>query len=99
MGKEIFSDQDILNYYICRMGRLEDYIDIDAVLDAYKQLGYIPQSTEEQVFREYCHISISEFSQGAPFTYLEPDTRAQCMAVGLLLGYPLEATWSFMFSN
>lgn len=89
--------ENFLYTYICREGRIADYIDIDSVFEFYNKLGLpFPQHVVDQV-KTWCNIEIKDFGgENAPFRYFNPYMPEEFITTGLLLGYPLESTASIL---
>lgn len=101
---DIFADYDRdpvffdhLHTFICRQGRIADYIELEAVFSFYEKLGIIiPDSMKEKVER-YCDCEIKTFgTSSAPFDYSNAGTGIELITAGLLLGYPIESTASIL---
>lgn len=95
IGQELFRRTDIANYYICRRGKISDYIDIDKVLTEYQNLHF-PVYKGEKKIRKYANIEMKEFSnpQSVSLDYANPRETEHYVITGLLLGYPIESTIS-----
>lgn len=83
--------------YICRRGKITDYIDLVAVFSFYEKLGLdIPSAAKAEVKR-YCDCEIKTFGTSrAPFDYSNAVTAVELITTGLLLGYPIESTASIL---
>lgn len=101
---DIFADYDRepvffdhLHTFICRQGRIADYIELEAVFSFCEKLGIIiPDSMREKVER-YCDCEIKTFgTSSAPFDYSNAGTGIELITTGLLLGYPIESTASIL---
>lgn len=101
----IFADYDNepvffnhLHTFICRHGRIADYIDLDAVFSFYKKLGIIIRDSMKAEVEHYCSCEIKTFgTSNAPFQFRQPVRDSEFVANGLLLGYPIESTASILF--
>lgn len=95
IGEELFQSADVANYYICRRGKISDYIDIDKVLTEYQNLHF-PVYKGEKKIRKYANIEMKEFSnpQSVSLDYANPRETEHYVITGLLLGYPIESTIS-----
>jgi len=84
------------NVDIVRKGCIADYIDIHAVLEAYKNhIDYI----DENVIKQYLTRPIIELVDGsACFDYANTKNDNELVVTGLLLGYPIETTASLINS-
>ena len=103
----IFADYDRepvffghLHTFICRQGKISDYIDLDAVFSFYKKLGItIPDSMKAKVV-QYCNYEIKTYgTSNAPFQFRRWEGDAELVANGLLLGYPIESTASILLGH
>lgn len=93
-----YAENRWINMYVCRTGTLKDYYDLDAVFAFYAELGILLSDESKQKIRTLCEYEIAKFSsRQIPFDYAKPDTDEECIVTGLLLGYPLESTASFMY--
>jgi len=83
--------------FISREGKIADYFDLKNVFEFYKKLGLaFPQDIVNQV-KALCSIEIKAFGgKTPPFIYYQPNTTAELITTGLLLGYPLESTASLL---
>lgn len=104
LPSDIFADYESepvsfnnLYTFICRCGRISDYIDLNAVFSFYEKLGIvIPVSMKEKV-EHYCDYEIKTFgTSSAPFNYSNAGTGIELITTGLLLGYPIESTASIL---
>ena len=83
--------------FICRTGKISDYIDLDTVFAIYGKLGQtIPASVRGEVQR-FCEYEMKLYgTDQAPFQYVHAETAAELITTGLLLGYPVESTVSIL---
>ena len=104
LSPDIFADYEddpvsskYLYTYICRRGKITDYIDLDAVFSFYKKLGLvIPGEVKAEVER-CCDYEIKAFgTSSAPFHYSNAVSGVELITTGLLLGYPIESTVSIL---
>ena len=104
LSPDIFADYEdnpvsskYLYTYICRRGKITDYIDLDAVFSFYEKLGLdIPSEAKAEVKR-YCDCEIKTFGTSrAPFHYSNAVSGVELITTGLLLGYPIESTVSIL---
>jgi len=80
--------------YICKAGAIRDYINIDDVLSAYERFGIILGESHVNRITDLCAIPISSFAGDSHMDYGNPNSAAELIATGLLLGYPIETTAS-----
>lgn len=104
LSPDIFADYEdnpasskYLYTYICRRGKIKDYIDLDAVFSFYEKLGLvIPDGARAEV-EHYCDCEIKTFgTSNAPFDYSNAVAGVELITTGLLLGYPIESTVSII---
>lgn len=83
--------------FVCRTGKISDYIDLETVFAIYGKLGQtIPASVRSEI-RRFCGYEMKQFgTEQAPFQYAHAETTAELIATGLLLGYPVESTVSIL---
>lgn len=83
--------------FICRTGKIADYIDLEMVFAIYDKLGQtIPASVRSEV-RRFCGYEMKQYgTEQAPFQYARAETTAELITTGLLLGYPVESTVSIL---
>lgn len=90
------NNPDIHNYYICKTGTIEDYINISKVFYEYEKFGF-PLSKEIILeVKNYCRTDIVNFASYIPYKYYAPINPSQFITTGLLLGYPIESTISVL---
>lgn len=65
----------------------------------YAGLGTDFSSEIKQEIKNYCSVEMRQYGQGEPFECWNVDSIATTVTAGLLLGYPIESTWSFMFES
>lgn len=83
--------------FICRTGKISDYIDLDTVFNLYKRLGQEVSFSEKSEVERLCDIQIPLFgTDQAPFGYAHAETNTELITTGLLLGYPIESTVSIL---
>jgi len=83
--------------YICRTGKITDYIDLNMVFDFYEKLGQHISDAEKAEVERLCDCPIKLYGSGqAPFSYADADTNTEFITTGLLLGYPIESTVSIL---
>ena len=87
----------VLATFICKIGCLADYYDLDDVFSFQKLLGITISDTEKSEIIGLCHTPIKNYgTKSAPFIYFFSESRAELIVTGLLLGYPLESTASII---
>lgn len=88
---------DVLHTYICRIGTISEYIDLDMVFGFYEKLGVHISRTEKAEVKRLCDIEIRQYgADNVPFRYTQAESRPQLISTGLLLGYPVESTVSIL---
>ena len=99
-GYEPAQSERVISFYICRKGCLEDYYDIDAALDYYERLGvWIDAATRKNV-KYLSTMEICRYGQpNPPVDYLCTYSLVSAIITGLLLGYPIESTASFLLAE
>lgn len=91
------SREDCFSTYICRAGRITDYIDLDLVFGFYQKLGLVLSEYEKAQVKRLCNYEIRLYGTAqAPFVYSDAVTTAELITTGLLLGYPIESTASIL---
>ena len=96
-GYEPTQTDRVISFYICRKGCLADYYDIDAVLDYYERLGLRVNEFIRENVRYLATFEISSYGQpNPPVDYLCTYDPISAIITGLLLGYPIESTASFL---
>lgn len=99
-GYEPRTSDRVISFYICRTGCLADYYDIDAVLDYYERLGLRVNEFIRENVRYLATFEISSFGQpDPPVDYLSTFDPVSAIITGLLLGYPIESTASFLIEE
>lgn len=97
---DIASEQISQNYFytfICRTGRIADYIDLEMVFQFYEKLGCAIPASERREVEHLCDYEISRFGTSqSPFDYARAFSDAELITTGLLLGYPIESTVSIL---
>lgn len=93
----VFEDSNYFRTFICRTGRIADYIDLNEVFELYESLGHpLPEDTKKEI-RSLCDIEMKQYGTvQAPFEYARATTATQLAVTGLLLGYPIESTVSIL---
>lgn len=82
--------------YICREGAISDYFDLGKVFDHYRRLGVDLEPFRAEI-GGLCSVEIKDYgTEGAPYQYFITDTVPRLVTTGLLLGYPIESTASFL---
>ncbi len=90
-------NQNYFYTYICRSGKITDYIDLETVFDFYKRLGQNVQDVEKKEVQRLCGYEMTLYgTDQAPFQYANAVTNAELITTGLLLGYPIESTVSIL---
>ena len=81
--------------YISRMGKIEDYFDIDRVIEVYKACDV---HLDEERFRRLCAQELSYFDKQEKCGIELHDCYGEenLATVGLLFGYPIESTIAFI---
>lgn len=83
--------------FICRTGKISDYIDLDMIFGLYEKLGQEVPLSEKREVERLCNIQIQMFgTDQAPFWYARANTNSELITTGLLLGYPIESTISIL---
>jgi len=85
--------------YICKTGAIRDYIDIGDVISAYERLGIILDGNCVSRVMGLCAIPISNYAGTGQMDYANPNSTAEWVVTGLLLGYPIETTASMLSSS
>lgn len=99
-GYEPRTSDRVISFYICRKGCLADYYDIDAVLDYYERLGLWVNEAMRQNVKYLATLEISRYGQpNPPVDYLCTYDPVSAIITGLLLGYPIESTASFLIEE
>lgn len=99
-GYEPAQTDRVISFYICRKGCLADYFDIDAVLDYYERLGLRVNEFIRRNVRYIATFEICSFGQpDPPVDYLSTYDPVSAIITGLLLGYPIESTASFLIEE
>lgn len=90
-------DTRYFNTFICRTGRITDYVNLDTVFSFYMKLGYNISPAVVREVESLCGYEIERYgTDRAPFDYANADTDAEFITTGLLLGYPIESTVSIL---
>lgn len=96
-GEEPARNNNFRSYFICLEGTLLDHFDLDAVFNHYELMGKKFSPTEKAEIVRLCNIELSVYgSKEAPYDYGNPKGTTQLVVTGLLLGYPLESTFSIL---
>ena len=82
--------------YICKTGAIQDYIDVDDVVSVYGRFGINLDDSHIYRIKELCSVEISSFADNTRMDYGNPNSVAEWVATGLLLGYPIETTASIL---
>lgn len=99
-GYEPRTSDRVISFYICRKGCLADYYDIDAVLEYYERLGLWVNEAIRQNVKYLATLEISRYGQpNPPVDYLCTYDPVSAIITGLLLGYPIESTASFLLGE
>ena len=99
-GYEPTQTDRVISFYICRKGCLADYYDIDAVWDYYERLGLWVNEAIRQNVKYLATLEISRYGQpNPPVDYLCTYDPVSAIITGLLLGYPIESTASFLIEE
>lgn len=98
LGEEDVQNPVFLPFYICRHGTIADYINLSAVYEDYKALEIQIDQSEQRRIEELCSLPIQTFSKSDIMDYANPVTLPEIITTGLLLGYPLEATTSYILN-
>ena len=89
-----------LNTFICRIGSISDYINLDTVFESYEKLGHYVSVSEKKEVEHLCTCEMKLYgTDKAPFSYSRAGTTAEFITTGLLLGYPIESTVSVLHGN
>lgn len=89
-----------LNTFICRIGSISDYINLDTVFEFYEKLGHYVSASEKKEVEHLCACEMKLYgTDRAPFSYSQAGTTAEFITTGLLLGYPIESTVSVLHGN
>ena len=82
------------HHFICKIGALTDYINMDDVFATYTRLGIVIGDDMANHIKELCSgNSLETFaSLSAPVNYANTPTALDLIISGLLLGYPIEST-------
>ena len=89
-----------LNTFICRIGSISDYINLDTVFESYEKLGHYVSVSEKKEVEHLCTCEMKLYgTDKAPFSYSQAGTTAEFITTGLLLGYPIESTVSVLHGN
>ena len=82
--------------YICREGAISDYFDLGKAFDHYRKLGVDLEPFRAEI-GGLCSVEIKDYgTEGAPYQYFNTVTVPRLVTTGLLLGYPIESTASFL---
>ena len=85
----------IYNVDVTRKGSISDYLDMDAVRKTYLALGI--DFLDFGALGNYADMPMLQLLDGtAGLDYGNPRSNEHCAVTGLLLGYPLESTASFI---
>ena len=100
--KYVKTTPDSYEIHMCKKGILEEYIDLEKVLNAYKRLGIeISVKTKEKITllskEEMCNYFT--LNNKYKFDYTNPQNQAELIFNGMLLGYAIESTASLIFSE
>lgn len=86
-----------IHTYICRKGRIADYIDLDLVFQLYYDYGHNFSDVQKQEIIRNCSCEICSYAtENPPFNYADASSISQLVTTGLLLGYPIESTVSIL---
>lgn len=91
------SQTDYFYTFVCRTGKISDYIDLNTVFGFYDMLGQNISSEEKKEIERLCCLEIKTYgTDSAPFPYARASTNTELITTGLLLGYPIESTVSIL---
>lgn len=93
------SDDDLRSFhtFICRTGKISEYIDLDMIFGLYERLGREVSLSEKREVERLCNIQIPVFgTKRAPFWLVRAKNNIELITAGLLLGYPIESTVSIL---
>lgn len=93
---EYNSWRHIFSVTIYRKGALNDYFDIQEIIDAYKAYGVELDQQERNTLFFYGSQDIFTFVKSDPYDLYNPRRIAEYITTGLLLGYPIESTVSIL---
>lgn len=99
VGKEVVMNDRIFPFYICRRGYLQDFFDLEQVLEDYRRMGIVLSEPERRILLGLGGIELSQFATGNPMCYFRCASDAELITTGLLLGYPLESTASLLLEE
>lgn len=97
--KDVIKDIDTKNYYICKEGKVSDYIDIEVVFSIYEKLGIVIPDEAKDIILGMAEEEIYTYSsENNKFKLDYANTYDICDLVftGMLLGYPIETTVSII---
>ena len=99
VGKEVVMNDRFFPFYICRRGCLQDFFDLEQVLEDYRRMGIVLSEQERRILLGLGCIELSQFATGNPMCYFHCASDAELITTGLLLGYPLESTASLLLEE
>lgn len=89
--------EEYFDTFICRTGRIVDYIDLDLVFSLYQKLGMKISDREKVEVERLCSYEMKLYGTArAPFRYANAVANSELITTGLLLGYPIESTASIL---
>lgn len=103
-GKEgdALENLDKKNYYICKEGKVSEYIDIEAVFSVYENLGISIPDEAKKIILDMANEEIYTYSSENnkfKLDYVNSRTLCDFIFTGMLLGYPIETTASIIQSH
>lgn len=99
VGKEMVMNDRFFPFFICRRGQLQDFFDLEQVLEDYRRMGIILSEQDKTIFYHLGGIELAQFATGKPMCYFRCISDAELITTGLLLGYPLESTASLLLED
>lgn len=97
--KDCIENIDTKNYYICKEGKVSDYIDVEVVFSIYEKLGIIIPNKAKEIILDMAQEEIYKYSSENnkfKLDYANAYDICDLVFTGMLLGYPIETTVSII---